>query len=103
MENIDLAHALDDENEEYSDVANKINFTEGIRSKRDLTGTTDGVSVNRDSYAEAKERNMTRGKTLKLYDNIRAVGGDGVHSPIPKFQRGYERYVIRHYDGCEAK
>lgn len=82
---------------EVGDLLTAGNFTkEGFESDRtkrevDVDKTVDGVLINTDTYAEAKRQNKTRGPALKLYEKIRPVGGDGVHTAIPKYQESYLR------------
>lgn len=64
------------------------------RSKRDVVASTyEGVPINEESYAEMKKKNKTgKQDSLKLYDHLRPVGGDGVYSPIPNLASSYQRY-----------
>lgn len=92
-------YAEDDDSED-GELLTGSNFTkEGLefdRTKRevDVDKTADGVSINKDTYAEAKRQNKSQGPALKLYDKIRPIGGDGVHTAIPKYQESYLGYAF---------
>ncbi|KAF2881970.1 hypothetical protein ILUMI_24198 [Ignelater luminosus] len=85
------------------------------RSKRDVVASTfDGVPINEESYADMKKKNKTRKQdSLRLYDYLKPVGGDGVYSPIPNLESSYQSpawlnkhhstHGLTHYEQLEMK